>query len=92
MIAEIQVAPKPSGTEDNEYAFVNAAIAILKESGLHHEIGALGTTFEGDADIAWTVIRRMVEKTLASGADSALPHMKIAYIAPDMSSLMSKFR
>ena len=92
MIVEIQVAPKSSGTEDNEYAFVDAAIAILKESGLHHEVGALGTTFEGDADIAWTVIRRMVEETLASGADSTLAHIKVAYIAPDMSSLTSKFR
>ena len=80
MIVEIQVVPKPSGTEDNEYAFVDAAIAVLKESGLHHEIGALGTTFESDTDIAWAVIRRMVEETLASGADSTLAHIKVAYI------------
>ncbi|MEE2875320.1 MAG: thiamine-binding protein [Chloroflexota bacterium] len=92
MIVEIQVIPKPSGTKDNEYAFVDAAIAVLKDSGLHHEVGALGTTFEGDPDAAWRVIRKMVEDTLSAGADSTLAHIKVAYIARDMNSLTNKFR
>ena len=92
MIVEIQVAPKPSGIKDNEYAFVDAAIAVLEESGLHYEVGALGTTFEGDPDVAWDVIRKMNEETLSAGADSTLAHIKVAYIARDMNSLTNKFR
>ncbi len=92
MVVEIQVTPKPSGTDENEYVFVEAAIAALEDSGLNHEVRALGTTFEGDADVAWRVIRQKVEKTLASAADSTLTHIKVAYIPRDMKSLTWEFR
>jgi len=52
MIVEIQVAPKPSGTNEDEYVFVKAAITVLKDSRLSHEVGALGATFEIDAEVA----------------------------------------
>ena len=55
-------------------------------------MGALGTTFEGDPDAAWRVIRKMVEDTLSAGADSTLAHIKVAYIAREMNSLTNKFR
>ena len=92
MIVEIQVVPKRAGTKDNVYAFVDVAIAVLEESELHHEVGALGTTFDGDPDVAWGVIRKMTEETLSAGADSTLAHIKVAYIARDMNSLTNKFR
>ena len=53
MIAEIQVAPSPPGTAEDPHAHVEAAIAVIQASGLRYEVGALGTTLEGDADAVW---------------------------------------
>ena len=50
VIAEIQVAPSPPGTADDPHAHVEAAIAVIQASGLRYEVGALGTTLEGDDD------------------------------------------
>ena len=57
VIAEIQVAPSPPGTADDPHAHVEAAIAVIAGSGLHHEVGALGTTFEGEPDAVWATLR-----------------------------------
>ena len=34
VLAQIQVSPRPSGTEDDRYAYVDAAIAVIQQSGL----------------------------------------------------------
>ena len=57
MIAEIQVAPYPPGTDENPHAHVEAAIAVIQASGLRYEVGALGTTLEGEADVVWDTLR-----------------------------------
>ena len=70
MIAEIQVAPSPAGTAENPHAHVEAAIAVIQASGLRYEVGALGTTLEGDADAGLTeqdVARRIAEWTAKLG-------------------------
>ena len=78
MIAEIHVSPSPAGTPDDRYQHVEAAISAVRGSGLHHEVGALGTTFEGDADEVWATLRAAHEAVLASGADG----VKYALDAP----------
>lgn len=77
MIAEIQVLPHPPGDDPARspgavYRHVEAAIAVVAGSGLHHEVGALGTTVEGDPDVVWPVLRRAHEAALASGATSVV--------------------
>ena len=57
VIAEIQVAPSPPGTADDPHAHVEAAIAVIAASGLRYEVGALGTTLEGEADAVWATLR-----------------------------------
>lgn len=78
MIAEIQVLPSPSGTAEDRYAHVDAAIAVLRGSGLLVEVGALGSTIEGPPDEVWSVVRRAHEATLASGADGLVTVLKLA--------------
>ena len=92
MIAEIQVAPSPAGTADDPHAFVEAAIAVIQASGLHHEVGALGTTLEGDADAVWATLRAAHEAMLAAGASSGISHVKIATIDRTIGNLTTKFR
>ncbi len=77
MIVEIQCLPTPVGTADDRYRHVDAAIAVIAASGLHHEVSALGTTFEGPAERCWPVLRAVHEATLDAGADKALTIIKV---------------
>lgn len=92
MIAEIQVAPSPPGTPEDPHAHVEAAIAVIRASGLRYEVGALGTTLEGEADEVWATLRAAHEAMLAAGATGGLSHIKIASVNRSMDSLTRKFR
>jgi uncharacterized protein YqgV (UPF0045/DUF77 family) len=92
VIAEIQVAPSPAGTPDDPHAFVEAAVRVVQASGLRAEVGALGTTLEGDADAVWATLRAAHEAMLAAGATSGLSHVKVASVDRTMDSLTHKFR
>ena len=92
MIAEIQVAPSPAGTPEDPHAYVEAAVRVIQASGLRHEVGALGTTFEGDDDAVWATLRAAHESMLAAGASTGTSHVKIASVGRTMESLTAKFR
>ena len=92
MIAEIQVAPSPPGTDENPHAHVEAAIAVIAGSGLGYEVGALGTTLEGPADRVWDTLRAAHEAMLLAGATGGLSHVKVASVNRSMGSLTQKFR
>jgi uncharacterized protein YqgV (UPF0045/DUF77 family) len=92
MIAEIQVAPSPPGTPENPHAHVEAAIAVIQASGLRYEVGALGTTLEGDDDQVWATLRGAHEAMLAAGATGGISHIKVASVNRTIDSLTAKFR
>ncbi|TAK74248.1 MAG: thiamine-binding protein [Dehalococcoidia bacterium] len=96
MILDIEVLPRPVGTPESEYAHVEAAIAVIQRSGLHHEVHALGTTVEGDPAAIWDLARRIHEATLASGAEGVVTVAKFQQSRtdnpPTMASLTAKFR
>ncbi|MBA3419409.1 MAG: thiamine-binding protein [Geodermatophilaceae bacterium] len=95
MIIEIQCLPSPAGTPDDPHAHIEAAIAVIQESGVHFEVGPLGTTFEGEPDELWPLLRRVHEAVLTAGASSAVSVVKIAQGSTGtrtMDSLTSKFR
>ena len=92
VIAEIQVAPSPAGTAEDPHAFVEAAVRAIQASGLHCEVGALGTTLEGDADAVWATLRAAHEAMLAAGATSGISHVKVASVDRTIDSLTHKFR
>jgi uncharacterized protein YqgV (UPF0045/DUF77 family) len=99
MIAEIHVAPSPPGTPDDRYAHVEAAIEVIRASGLHHEVGALGTTLEGADDDVWRVVRAAHEAVLRSGAGGVITSVRIGASATEppadelrMEQLTAKYR
>lgn len=97
MIAEIQCVAQPTGTPDDRYAHIDAAIAVLRASGLRHEVGALGTTVEGEPDVLWPLLRQVHEACLAAGADSVVSVLKLAETGPGrpavgMAALISAHR
>ncbi|MFQ1003766.1 MTH1187 family thiamine-binding protein [Modestobacter sp. SSW1-42] len=92
VIAEIQVAPSPPGGADDPHAHVEAAIAVMQASGLRSEVGALGTTLEGDADTVWATLRAAHEAMIAAGATGGISHVKVATVDRTMDSLTHEFR
>ncbi|HWJ60384.1 MAG TPA: thiamine-binding protein [Acidimicrobiales bacterium] len=96
MIAELQVLPRPTGTDDDPHAFVESAIAAIGAAGVHHEVSALGTTLEGSPDEVWAVLRAAHEATLAAGATFTISFIKLAEGVddggPTMDRLTRKFR
>lgn len=78
MILEIQVLPSPAGTDTNHYAHVDAAIAVIADSGLSYEVGAMGTVVEGSSDELWALARQVHDATLTSGAERVMTMLKIA--------------
>lgn len=96
MIVEIQCLPSPMGVPDDPHAHIESAIAVLVASGLHYEVGPLGTTFEGSPEQVWPLLRAVHEAVLTAGADSTVSVVKIAEGSPgagrSMDSLTHKFR
>lgn len=97
LLVEIQCLPSPAGTPDDPHAHVEQAIAEIGHSGLTYEVGALGTTLEGEADEVWPLLRRVHEACLDAGADSAVSVIKVHQAAPSrrtpgIDDLVTKFR
>jgi uncharacterized protein YqgV (UPF0045/DUF77 family) len=97
VIAEIQCLPRPTGTDQDRYAHVHAAIEVIETSGLTFEVGALGTTVEGEPDELWPLLRGVHDACLAAGADSVITVIKVAETAtadgaPTIAGLTDRYR
>ena len=96
MLAQIQVSPRPSGTDDDHYAYVDAAIAVIQGSGLTYEVGAMGTTVEGTPEQIWPLLRQVHEATVVAGAHGVSSLIKVAQTGADdgprIADLVGKFR
>ena len=97
MIMDIECMAHPPGTADDYYKHIDAAIAVVQQSGLKYQVNALGTTVEGEPDALWALARRVHEACLHSGADALLTLVKFeqtrdAAQQPTMDSLTAKFR
>jgi uncharacterized protein YqgV (UPF0045/DUF77 family) len=94
---DIECIAHPPGTLEDYYKHIDAAIAVVQQSGLRYQVNALGTTVEGDPDALWALARRVHEACLESGADSLLTFVKFEQTRdpadqPTMDSLTAKFR
>lgn len=97
MIVEIQCLPTPLGTDTDRYAHVHPAIELIESSGLGHEVGALGTTLEGEPDEVWPLLRQVHEACLTAGADRVITVIKVseaadAEQAPTIAGLTARYR
>ncbi|OAN45097.1 MULTISPECIES: thiamine-binding protein [Chloroflexus] len=81
----------PGGLPDKAttYAAVDAAIAVVAESGLTYRVCPMETTIEGDYDAIMAVIKRAQEAVLAAGASRVFTLIKIDY-DPNGSSIAEK--
>ncbi len=75
-IVFVSVAPLGTGTTSLS-RYVAGVERILLESGLKHQLTAMGTIIEGDIDAILPVLRRMHEAPFAEGAMRVSTQIKI---------------
>lgn len=61
------------------HALVDEAIALIRDAGVRYEVGALGTTMEGDLSQLLTLVQRIVERMIELGAPYTLGQVQVYY-------------
>jgi len=83
----LQVLPRVS--DDQIYGVVDQVIAMIKASGLNHEVGPMETTIEGDLDELLELVGRAQQVCVNAGANRVMSVIKIDY-KPDGVSIDEK--
>lgn len=73
-VAEFSVIPL---VDESLRPYVKAAISVVDRSGLRYEVGAMGTTIEGDLDEIIEVIKQAHRAVLEAGASRIVTSIKI---------------
>ena len=73
VIADVAVMPlRPYTGEEEMYKVVDACIEKVKESSLKYEIGAMSTTFEGEFDEVFDLIKVMHKMPFQLGCERVI--------------------
>ncbi|MCZ0940211.1 MAG: thiamine-binding protein [Caldilineaceae bacterium] len=88
---DIQVLPSTGG---DVYAIVDRAIGVIQASGLKYEVGALGTTVEGDLETCLDVAKKAHRACFVDGVAGVVTIIKIgeAVGGSTIEEKVSKFR
>lgn len=85
-----QIMPQTNDRQ-NTIEMVDAAIAIIKKSGISHEVGAMETTMEGNnLDQLLEIVKSAKDAALALGAPSVFINIKIACNPTGLMSIHEK--
>lgn len=73
-----QIMPR---TKDQGSAIkiVDKVIALIKDSGVSYEVGAMETTMEGDLDTLFLIVRKAQDLAVKEGAEQVFSNVKILY-------------
>lgn len=74
VVAEFSVVPVTGGSLRQ---FVEAAVAEIEKSGLRFEVGAMGTTIEGELDEVLEAVKAAHRAVLTAGAGRVVTSIKI---------------
>ncbi|MEK5039390.1 thiamine-binding protein [Sporosarcina sp. FSL K6-3457] len=92
-LVSIQIIPKTPNGED-VIPYVDAAIAVIDESGVPYQVSPLETTMEGNLTELLAIVQKMNERMIEKGSLSIISQVKIFY-KPDgasMDKLTEKYR
>lgn len=87
-----QVLPKVK--DEETYRVVDAAIDVVKKSGVKYEVGPMETTMEGELDHLLEIVKEAQEVCILEGASRVMTIIKIDY-APNgvtMEEKIGKYR
>ncbi len=74
VVAEFSVIPVIDGSLR---PYVETALAEIDKAGLNYEVGAMGTTLEGELDEVISAISNAHQAVLSAGADRVVTSIKI---------------
>lgn len=74
VVAEFSVTPM---TEGEMKPFVDSALQEIRKAGLKHEVGAVGTTVEGELDEVFDAIKHAHQAVLDQGAERVVTDIRI---------------
>lgn len=74
VVAEFSVTPMVDGPVT---PFIDTAIEEIESAGLNYEVGAMGTTVEGNLDQVLDAIKRAHEAVLSKGAERVVTEIRI---------------
>ncbi|PXW86098.1 uncharacterized protein (TIGR00106 family) [Streptohalobacillus salinus] len=92
-LVSIQIIPKTKNGED-VIPYVDAAIAIIDQSGVKYQVNPLETTMEGELSELFAIIEKMNDEMVAQGCKSIISQVKVVY-KPEgisMDTLTEKYR
>lgn len=73
VIADVAVMPlRPYKGEEEMYKVVDACIELIEKSGLKYEIGAMSTTFEGEFDEVFDLLKKVHKLPFELGCERVI--------------------
>ena len=85
----IQCLPKHTGSKEEGYALVDAAIAVIANSGLPYTVCPFETVVEGPLDELLHILAQAHKAVLEAGAPGVTSYIKL-FSAPDLGSTDEK--
>ena len=92
-LVSIQIIPKTTNGED-VIPYVDAAIAVIHQSGVKYQVNPLETTMEGELSELFQIIEKMNDEMVTRGCKSIISQVKVVY-KPEgisMDTLTEKYR
>lgn len=77
-LVSIQIIPKLENSRES-YSYVDAAIAVIEDSGVKYQVNPLETTMEGELSELLVIVQTMNEKMISMGAINVISQVKIVY-------------
>ncbi|MDN4491908.1 thiamine-binding protein [Ureibacillus aquaedulcis] len=77
-LISVQIIPKTKVLED-VIPLVDAAIAVIEESGVKYKVQPLETTMEGELSELLSIIEKMNKKMIELGSVNVITQVKILY-------------
>lgn len=74
IVAELSIIPLAGSTMR---PYVDAALDVIKRSGLKYEVGAMGTAIEGDLDAVLAVVKKAHEAVKSKGPERVITELRI---------------
>lgn len=91
-LMSVQIIPRTSNNED-VIPYVDEAIKIIDESGMHYRVGPLETTVQGEMSECLILIQKLNERMVELECSSIISQVKFYHVPEgiDIETLTGKY-
>ena len=83
-LMSVQIVPKPPNNDD-VIPYVDEAIKMIDQSGLHYRVGPLETTVQGDMSECLILIQKLNERMVELECPSIISQVKFYHVPEGIS-------